>query len=152
MSLSQFRWPSLARDFAIMMVPGSPLQDISQICQTYNISEKELAEILQIPYVQELVKRELAEFRSQGSRAANKYRAEALSQSLAEKLFRDATNDKMEPKDAIKLLELYFKSAGVFDSKETAVNVNVAAGVQISNLPPIPKLKHLTATPMVPSV
>ena len=37
--LENFRWPSLARDLAVMQTPGSPITDFGDIYETYGITE-----------------------------------------------------------------------------------------------------------------
>lgn len=134
----------MAQDLAVMTVPGSPLTELGVIYKTYGISDSELKEILTIPSFQELFKQALDNFKAQGNTAGAKYRFGTLSQSLSEKLYRDASSGNMEAKDAIKFLELMLKAAGLHDSKDVAVNTQVNVGVAL----PLPqslrdsKLKH----------
>lgn len=127
-----------------MTVPGSPLTELDVIYTTYGISDTELKEILTIPSFIELFKTALEGFKAQGNAAGAKYRAATLSQALSEKLLRDASGGKMESKDAIKLLEILLKTAGLHDAKEVAVNTQVNVGVAL----PLPQslrgtsLKH----------
>ena len=107
--LENFRWPSLARDLAVMQTPGSPLTDFSEIYDTYRITEDELKKVIQIPEFQQMYRNELEGFRAQGSRAASLYRAGTLSQALTEHLFSDAVAGKMKAPDMLKLLELLLK-------------------------------------------
>ena len=88
--LENFRWPSLARDLAVMQTPGSPITDFGDIYETYGITEDELKTVIQIPAFQQMYRDELAGFRSQGSKAASLYRTGTLSQALMEHLFSDA--------------------------------------------------------------
>lgn len=128
--LSQLRWPSLAQDLAVMTVPGTPLTDIAQIYATYNITEQDLRNIIKIPEFQKLFKKEQEKCKAEGSQAGVVYRFSALSQSLSEKLFRDAMDSAMDSKDAIKLLELLMKAARLLDSKD-APQVNTQVNVAI---------------------
>lgn len=143
--LSQLKWPNLAQDLAIMSVPGSPIDNLDIIYSTYGISAQELKDIVKIPKFRELFTNCLAEFQAQGSKAANIYRATALSQALSEKLYSDAMDDKLEAKDSLKLLELLFKASGQLDRQETQVNTQVNVGVNL----PLPsglsnkKLDHM---------
>lgn len=82
--LENFRWPSLARDLAVMQTPGSPITDFGDIYETYGITEDELKTVIQIPAFQQMYRDELAGFRSQGSKAASLYRTGTLSQALME--------------------------------------------------------------------
>lgn len=131
-----------------MTVPGAPVTDLAQILQTYSLTSDQLKDILKIPTFQHLFDKALKGVEALGSKAAHIYRATALSQSLSEKLFRDAMTDggKMEAKDAIKLLELLLKSATLLDGKDTQ-NVNVQANVGVAlSLPhglSNPKIRHL---------
>ena len=146
MKLSQVRWPSLARDLAIMSAPDSPLQDIDQVAESYHISVDDIRKLLLLPEFQGMVKDELARVKAEGGRAGAVYRFATLSQSLAEKLYNDAMGP-MESKDAIKFLELILKCAGFMDTKEAQVNTQVNVGVHL----PLPqglsnkKLAHLEA-------
>lgn len=133
--LSQLKWPTLAQDLAIMSVPGSPIEDLSIIYDTYGITEEELKAIIEVPKFRDLFKNCLSEFKAQGSKAANIYRATSLSQTLSEKLYRDAMNSELEPKDALKLLELLYKASGQLDKQDTQVNTQVNVGVNL----PLPK-------------
>ena len=145
--LIQSRWPSLAQDLAIMTVPGSPIPDFNFIHQVYGTTDDELKEIIKIPEFQQMYKSELDRCKAQGSRAGQIYRFSSLSQALSEKLYRDATTGIMEAKDALKLLELLMKAAGLSDDKSTQVNTQVNVGVALplpKNLDN-PKLKHLEA-------
>lgn len=144
--LSSLRWPSLARDLAIMTAPGSPLTDLGQLCKAYGVTDKELAEITKIPAFQDLLKRELEACKAQGSKAGVHYRFSSLSQALAEQLFRDASNGILEGKDVVALLKLFMQAGGLLSDKEAPqVNTQVNVGVQL----PLPvgisgsKLKHL---------
>lgn len=145
---SQLHWPSLAQDLAVMTVPGSPITELDQILRSYSISSKQLKEILTIPSFQKLFEKSLKAIEAMGTKAAHIHRATALSQSLSEKLFRDAMADgtRMKAQDAIKLLELLLKSATLLDGKESAqVNVQTNVGVALS-LPTglnNPKIRHL---------
>ena len=50
---NQVRWPSLARDLAILQVPDSPT-DIKSILSEYGLTKQELMDILHNPYFQQL--------------------------------------------------------------------------------------------------
>lgn len=151
-ALDYLKWPSLARDLAVMTVPDSPLEDLDKVLTTYNLSREELAKLVLHPEFQPLFQKELELCRSQGTRAGQIYRFSTLSQALSEKLFQDAMGlgeNGMKAAEAIKLLELMMKAAGLADTKDTpVVNVQTNVGVQLplptglSN----PKLKHLEAT------
>ena len=124
-ALDYLKWPSLARDLAVMTVPDSPLEDLDKVLTTYNLSREELAKLVLHPEFQPLFQKELELCRSQGTRAG------------------------MKAAEAIKLLELMMKAAGLADTKDApVVNVQTNVGVQLplptglSN----PKLKHLEAT------
>ena len=143
--LAHFQWPSLAQDLAIMNVPGSPITDFEQVYNSYNITEADLKQILQVPEFQQMFQQELAKCKAAGGRAAQIYRFTTLSQALSEKLYADASRGKLEPKDAIKLLELLLKAAGIADDKQQ-VNTQVNVGVSLP-LPQglnNPKLSHIT--------
>ena len=132
LSLSKMRWPSHAQDLAVMSVPGSPIEDLKTVLATYDLSQDDLKNILKTPEFLEMFERELQAVRAEGSRAAANYRYRTLSQSLSEKLFRDATTGTMEAKDAIKLLELLFKASDQFAKEvQPQVNTQVNVGVQL---------------------
>lgn len=147
-ALDHLQWPSLARDLAVMTVPDSPLTDMDYIYDTYHVTQDELNRLILHPEFQPLLEKELQYCKSQGSRAGQIHRFTSLSAALAEKLFKDAMGlaGEMEPKDAIKLLELMMKAAGMADTRDTpVVNVQTNVGVQLP-LPTgltNPKLKHL---------
>lgn len=146
--LAHPKWPSLAQDLAIMTVPGSPITDMSYIYQTYGLNDEGLKKVLLIPEFQNLFQKELERCKALGDRAATVYRFGTLSQALSEKLFRDAIGNEMEAKDALKLLELMLKAAGLNEDKTPQVNTQVNVGVSL----PLPKgltnkkLNHLTET------
>lgn len=113
-----------------MNVPGSPITDFQQVYDSYNITAEDLKQILQVPEFKEMFQRELDKCKANGGRAAQIYRFTSLSQALSEKLYADATRGKLEPKDAIKLLELLLKAAGIADDKQQ-VNTQVNVGVSL---------------------
>ena len=47
-ALDYLKWPSLARDLAVMTVPDSPLEDLDKVLTTYNLSREELAKLLRV--------------------------------------------------------------------------------------------------------
>lgn len=145
-TLSEPRWPSLARDLAVMYAPDTPITDLSVIYSTYGIDEATLASILTVPKFQSMYRKALDEMKAQGAKAGSMYRAGTLAQALSEKLFNDASDGKMKSAEAIKLLELFLKAGGLLE-KEQVAQVNVQNNVGISL--PIPrgltnrKLKHI---------
>lgn len=148
-ALDHLKWPSLARDLAVMTVPDSPLDDIDKILTTYGISREDLGKLVLHPEFQPLFQKELELCKAQGSRAGQIYRFSTLSQALSEKLFKDAMGlgeESMKASEAIKLLELMMRAAGISDNKD-ATTVNVQTNVGISLPLPTgldnPKLKHL---------
>ena len=143
--LARFRWPSLARDLAVMLLPDSPLTDIRDVRTKYNVSEEELRTILVIPYFQELFRDAVDYFKAQGNKAGTRFRAAILSDSLAEKLYTDAMQENMKSQDAIKLLELLLKTSGALEKETTTVATQVNVGVSLP-LPrglKNPKLNHV---------
>lgn len=146
-ALNHLRWPSLARDLAVMTVPDAPTVSLDSLCKAYDLTQEALAQVVMHPEFRQLFERELEACRSLGSKAGKIYRFSALGQALSEKLYNDAMNGAVETKDAIKLLELLLKAAGMMDQKEQQVNVQTNVGI---NLPlptglSNPKLKHLEA-------
>lgn len=144
-TLHQYRWPALAQDLAILYCPGSPIESLDEIYKGYDINEKELKALLKIPVFQELYKNALAKFKAQGTRAGQMYRAVSLAQNLTEKLYQDALDDKVEPKEALKLLELLMRSGGVLDAPQGSPTVNIQnnVGVQLPLPRGLRKLSHL---------
>lgn len=145
-ALTEVRWPSLARDLAVMYAPDTPITDLSVIYSTYGLDEPTLQSILTVPKFQSMFKKALDEMKAQGAKAGSMYRAGTLAQALSEKLFTDAANGKMKSGEAIKLLELFLKAGGLMEKEATAtVNVQNNVGIQL----PIPrglanrKLKHI---------
>lgn len=145
-ALTELRWPSLARDLAVMYAPDTPITDLSIIYSTYNLDEPTLASILTVPKFQAMYRKALEEMKAQGAKAGSMYRAGTLAQALSEKLFNDAADGKMKSGEAIKLLELFLKAGGLLE-KEAAATVNVQNNVGISLPLPRgltnPKLKHI---------
>lgn len=135
----------MAQDLAVMQVPDTPITDFDLIYNTYGITEDELAKLLTIPEFQDIYHNSLERLKSQGNRAGSIYRASTLSQSLSEKLFRDALDEKIKPAEALKLLELLYKVSGAMTPEQTTVNTQVNVGVAI----PVPdglknhKLDHI---------
>lgn len=125
----QMQWPALAQDIALITIPNSPVTNIDAVCNTYGITRAALKELLQVPHFQLLLDASMQELRKQGSRAGARYRAMQLSQSLAENLYRKANSGRLEDKEAVKLLDILVKAAGMAkDEPQTQVNVqtNVA--------------------------
>lgn len=130
----QSQWPSLAQDMALLTIPNSPLDGVEDILETYHLTREELKEILMVPYFQKLLERALADVQSLGTNAGIRYRAMLLSQTLAETLFRQANTGELEPKDALKLLELLFKASGLEkDTTPAQVNTQVNIALPIPN-------------------
>jgi len=146
-ALNHLRWPSLARDLAVMTVPDAPTVSLESLCKTYGLTQETLAQTILHPEFRQLFQQELDYCRSLGSKAGKIYRFSALGQALSEKLYNDAMNGEFEAKDALKLLELLLKAAGMMDQKEQQVNVQTNVGISLP-LPTglnNPKLKHLEA-------
>lgn len=135
---SQTQWPGLARDLAILSAPDSPLSGIDVILETYGLTQADLRELALVPAFQDMYARELESVRAKGDRAGALYRAATFSQSLAEKLYRDAVAGRMEAKEAIRLLETLLKAAGLSGDGGTTVNVQNNVGVAI----PVPRLNN----------
>ena len=145
--LDQLRWPSLAQDLAVMMVPDSPFTDLQDIYDAYDITPEELKQIITVPKFQQLYEDAQNEFKAQGSNAAQLYRSRQLSTALAEDLFRAAMNHQLGEKESIKLLELLMKASGQFNQDPIQVQNNTQVNVGV-NLPlphglNNPKIKHL---------
>lgn len=137
--ISSLRWPAVAQDLALFTIPNSPIQSISAICGTFDMSEAEMKALIANPAFQQVFQSALEDVKSWGSRAGAKYRAMILSQTLAEKLFRDAQSGRLEPKDALKLLEILTKASGL--EKETAqVQVNTQVNVPLPFAPGVKKV------------
>lgn len=142
--MDQNKWPSLAQDLAVMMVPESPITDFNQIYTAYEITADELKQILSIPKFQELYEQALNDFKSQGQAAGILYRTRQLSAALAEDLFRQALGRQIEAKDSLKLLELLMKASGLFKDKDQAqVNTQVNVGLTLPLPKGLKKLQHL---------
>lgn len=137
---SQVHWPSLARDLAVLSVPDTPL-DLPAILRTYSLSKEELATILTNPSFMKMYEKEVAFCESQGSKVAVRYRASTLSQALSEKLFRDAINDAMDSKDALKLLDLLMHASGVMEEDKSPVALQNNVQINLP-LPHVNKLAH----------
>ena len=137
---SQTRWPSLARDLAVLTVPDSPL-DLKSILRAYELTKDELATILQNPSFMKMFDKEMALCEQAGSKVAVRYRATTLSQALSEKLFRDAVSGILEPKDSLKLLDLLMHASGVMEEDKTPIAVQSNVQVNLP-LPHVEKLSH----------
>ena len=105
------------------------------------LTKEELATILQNPNFVRLFDREISLCEQAGSKVAVRYRATTLSQALSEKLFQDAINGIMEPKDSLKLLDLLMHASGVMDEEKTPVAVQNNVQVNLP-LPHVEKLSH----------
>lgn len=137
---SQTRWPSLARDLAVLTVPDSPL-DLKSILRAYELTKDELATILQNPSFMKMFDKEMALCEQAGSKVAVRYRATTLSQALSEKLFRDAVSGILEPKDSLKLLDLLMHASGIMEEDKTPIAVQSNVQVNLP-LPHVEKLSH----------
>lgn len=142
--LSVQRWASLARDLALISLPGAPVSELDDVLKTYGLTKAELKYILEVPKFKDLLKKEREEFEAQGPNAGMKQRTAMLAQALSEKMFRTAMSDSMEHKESLKLLELLLKSSGLMEEKQQSVQVQTNVGVALP-LPQglnNPKLKH----------
>lgn len=143
--LSVQRWTSLARDLAILALPGAPVSELDDVLKTYGITKSELKYILEVPKFKTLLQKEREELESQGPNAGMKQRTAMLAQALSEKMFRTAMSDSMEHKESLRLLELLLKSSGLMDEKPAAavqVNTNVGVALPLPQGLNNPKLKH----------
>lgn len=140
---TQYRWPSLARDLAILTVPDSPV-DLKDVFATYDLTAEQLTEILQNPAFLRLFDKEMTLCANGGERVAVKYRATTLSQALSEKLFRNAIAGAMKDSDALKLLDLLLKTAGLLSEEKTTVAVQTNVNMKLP-LPKVNKLAHCFA-------
>lgn len=134
------QWPSLAQDMALLTIPNSPVEGMDDVCATYGLTKADLKEILTVPYFQKLLERSLADVQALGSSAGIKYRAMILSQTLAENLFRQANSGNMEPKEALKLLELLFKASGL--EKDNTAQVNTQVNIALPLPSGVAKVAH----------
>lgn len=141
--VDQNRWPSLAQDLAVMMVPDSPIISVEQICRTYKTTHEELKSLLTIPKFQSLYNNALEEFKAQGTSAGLVFRTKQLSIALSEMLFNKSIDGTMDTKDTLKLLEMFFKVSGAFKEKEAQVNTQVNVGFTLPLPKGIKKLEHL---------
>lgn len=142
--LSVQRWTSLARDLALISLPGAPVSELDDVLKTYGLTKAELKYILEVPKFKSLLQKEREEFEAQGPNAGMKQRTAMLAQALSEKMFRTAMSDSMEHKESLRLLELLLKSSGLMDEKQQTVQVQTNVGVALP-LPQglnNPKLKH----------
>lgn len=142
--LSVQRWTSLARDLALISLPGAPISELDDVLKTYGLTKSELKYILEVPKFKSLLQKEREEFEAQGPNAGMKQRTAMLAQALSEKMFRTAMSDSMEHKESLRLLELLLKSSGLMDEKQQTVQVQTNVGVALP-LPQglnNPKLKH----------
>lgn len=144
--LSAVRWASLARDLALLTLPGAPVSELNDVLKTYSLTKKELKYILEVPKFKDYLKKEREELEAQGPNAGMKQRTAMLAQALSEKLFRTSMSDSMEHKESIKLLELLLKSSGMMDEKPAAAAVQVNTNVGVALPLPVglnnPKLRH----------
>lgn len=136
------QWPSLAHDMALLTIPNSPIQGVDEVCRTYGLTKDDLREILKVSYFQKLFERALADVKALGTTAGIKYRAMILSQTLAENLFRQANSGGMEPKDALKLLELLFKASGLEKDGGTTVQANTQVNIALPLPRGVTKIEH----------
>lgn len=140
---AQMQWPSLAQDLALLNVPNSPFKGgVDEVCEAYGLSRNDLKAVLAVPHFQLLFQKAVDEVGRDGSRAGVRARATMLTQALAEKLFREASADHMEAKDAIKLLDSLLKMSGLDKEQKGDVQVNTQVNVQIPVPPAVPKMAH----------
>lgn len=139
---SQLRWPSLVQDLALVFSPGSTSHDLSAIYSVYGITQEDLKKLLTIPAFREMFESTVTDYNEGGGKQGARVRSLALSQALAERLFRNATSGMMDDKDAVKLLELLLKSAGLLDTREAQVNTQVNVRVSLPLPKGVKKLEH----------
>lgn len=135
------QWPTLARDLALLTIPDSPAKDLDNVRATYGLSKEELKAILAVPYFQKLFARFLEDVQTLDSKGAVKYRAMLLSQSLAEKLYLQASRGELEAKDSLKLLELLFRAASL-DRDAGAAQVNTQVNIALPIPQGVAKVAH----------
>lgn len=131
MSVGSYQWPALAWDVALATIPNSPIRDIQELCQAYDITLDDLRRILAVPHFQYMLDSSMQELQKQGSKAGLRYRAMVLAQSMFEKMFRRVNNGEMKDADALKFLDSLIKAAGLDKDTGASTQVNVQANIAL---------------------
>lgn len=146
------QWPLIARDIVMLMHPvaGASQYSASDLAALYSLTEEQFAALLNLKQFQELVKQTAADARQLGPRAGVRMRAETMALSLQEKLYLRAMSGELEDKNAMQLLGMLLKSAGIEQPPEQAAASAAKNMVNIAfNLPHLSnrKLAHLMNQP-----
>lgn len=142
MSVGSFQWPALAWDVALATIPNSPIRDIQELCQSYDMTLDELKRILAVPHFQYLLDSSLQELQKQGSKAGLRYRAMVLAQAAFEQLYRKMNEGRMKDADALKLLDSLIKAAGLDKDTGAATQVNVQTNIALPFPQGVKKVAH----------
>ncbi len=143
-----------------MMQPDSTGNTFSvkDIAATYHLEEDDFVALIRLPAFVAIMRSELARIKELGPFAGQRLRAEALATDLQEHLYSRAKSGIMDDKQAVALLGILLKSAGLDmppDVREQETN-KASASVNIAfNLPKLPhnkKLAHLMGMPQTISV
>jgi len=148
---SETKWPSIARDIAMLATPvsGATTYTAADIAREYKISLDHLTALLALPAFQTLVHQELEHIKSMGPKAGARLRAEAMAVEVQEYLFNRITKlHDLDDKLAVQFYGMLLKSAGLEQPPEMLQAQAAQNTVNIAfNIPKLknPKLAHLAA-------
>lgn len=148
----QHQWPLIARDIVLMLYPSPGSKYTGEdIARNYNISNDDFLCLIKLPIFNDIVKTEIARFKSLGPDAGYKLRVEALVADIQERLYLRIKHGVMDDKSSIQFLEMLMKSIGadapIQEDKPASSVTNTAVNISF-NIPKLPhnrKLNHMLA-------
>lgn len=147
----QHQWPLIARDIVLMLYPSAGSKYTGEdIARNYKISNDDFLCLIKLPVFSDIVKTEIARFKSLGPDAGYKLRVEAMVADIQENLYLRVRNGAMDDKSAIQFLEMLMKSIGTTEpaqAEKPAAVANTAVNISF-NIPKLPnnrKLNHMLA-------
>lgn len=108
--LSRLReqWSNIAWDIAMTQVPnseGGTLVTANEICEFYDCTPQEVAELFRLPAFIALVKETRKRVRAMGDNASTTLRAQALAGDLMEEAYKRVKREGSDTKDLIRVWE-----------------------------------------------
>lgn len=146
------KWGLIARDIVLLTSAGAEVSySAEDIARTYNLTSVEFVELVQLPAFAELVKTEAARVKSLGAQAGHRLRAEMLASDLQERLYMRASIGDMDDKQAIQLLTILLRTAGLEAPVQETAGASAMPSINIAfNVPALPnnrKLAHIVDLP-----
>lgn len=126
------QWANIAWDIAMTQVDdgkGGTLVTPQEICEVYDCTGEEIAELFRLPAFKNLVKETRKRVRAMGDNASTTLRAQALAGDLMEEVYRRVKREDSETKDLIRVWEK-MTSFALLDPNTNGTNKPARSGAE----------------------